>query len=306
MSNAPPAVQDWMKSLGYRPREILSALTGVGAALCAKVIAFSDKGAIEVGKQREGWPVKVIEPELAAKINDIVTETNKQGIPNSAGRIANKLTKDGIFRSISSVTRYLRKLGHFWGKGIRQNMMHDAPENVAYRLQYLKMHLDNLAAIGDEFVPIIPEVFLDESYCYLDHAAAKRWVRKGGIVAEPGRKPLLIIFAAFVVYYDQETRKVESKFVKDSVYIWPAIGKVHIKNDSRRSAENRKLWYAPSEIRDAGIIAIDYDYHGNFASVLFDGLFQRLCQNLNVMNLGPCNIHLDGASYHFHKKEIRE
>ncbi|KAF9931830.1 hypothetical protein FBU30_009526 [Linnemannia zychae] len=93
------------------------------------------------------------------------------------------------------------------------------------------------------------------------------------------------------------------KFVKDSVHIWPAIGKSHIKRaDGHLAGPDAHLWSdVPPEIQEAGIIATDHDYHGNFNADLFDKLFQRLCQNLTAMNLGPCNIHLDGASYHFHK-----
>ncbi|KAI8597883.1 hypothetical protein EDD21DRAFT_203388 [Dissophora ornata] len=101
---------------------------------------------------------------------------------------------------------------------------------------------------------------------------------------------------------------MESKFVQDSVYIWPAIGKAHL-NTSKRSKDgdnDNNVWNnVPQEVKDAKVIAVDHDYHGNFNAELFDRLFQRICQNLEAMNLGPCNIHLDGASYHFHRDKKR-
>ncbi|KAF9944109.1 hypothetical protein BGZ65_012616, partial [Modicella reniformis] len=161
-----------------------------------------------------------------------------------------------------------------------------------------------------------PEVFLDESYCHLDHASANRWVpRNDSIVAEPGRQPTLIIFGAFVVYYDKDKRALQGKFAKDSVYIWPALGKAHTR---KANNQEENVWSnVPDEIREAGIMADVNDYHGNFNSEVFDALFRRLCQNLSDMNLGTCHIHLDGAKYHFHnlkkkpnktnkKVEIRE
>ncbi|KAF9359650.1 hypothetical protein BGX26_011804 [Mortierella sp. AD094] len=185
-------------------------------------------------------------------------ETNKHGIPNSSGLIANELRQEhNINRSARLVRRDLIKLGMFWGKGIRQNVLHDAPQNVAYQLQYLRKRLANLRVVNGQFVSIVPEVFLDESYCHLDHAAAKRWVTSGGVVSEPGRKPLLVIFAAFVVYYDEDTKELKRSFVEDSVHIWPAIGKAYLRKPGQRlSAHDAALWSnVPVEIQDAGIIA---------------------------------------------------
>ena len=167
----------------------------------------------------------------------------------------------------------------YYGKGIRQNIMHDAPANINHRYEYLKGRLDNLEMVDGKLVPKLPEVFLDDSYCHLDHAASRRWVQKGGIVTEPGRGTLLVIIAAFVVYYDRENHRMESKFVQDSVYIWLAIGKVHIDKEQSKAGDNDNLWNdVPQEVKDAKVIAVDYDYHGNFNAELFDHFFQRIAR----------------------------
>ncbi|KAG0247798.1 hypothetical protein DFQ27_001575, partial [Actinomortierella ambigua] len=49
----------------------------------------------------------------------------------------------------------------------------------------------------------------------------------GTPVAEPGRGSMLIIFAAFVVWYDEDKNKLRAKFVDESIYIWPSTGKAH-------------------------------------------------------------------------------
>ncbi|KAF9342323.1 hypothetical protein BGX26_007792, partial [Mortierella sp. AD094] len=184
--SAPQAVQDWMRSLGSRYSERLSALTGVGENSCRTAIDFADTGILKTGNlTRNGRPKKIMNQELATKITEFVTETNKNGIPNSANLISNELKQSGIARSPRSIRRDLSLLGMHWGKGIRQNILHDSEQNIAYRLQYLKRRLDNLRVVNGQIVPIVPEVFMDESYCHLDHAAAKRWVSKGGVVSEP-------------------------------------------------------------------------------------------------------------------------
>ncbi|KAF9923444.1 hypothetical protein BGZ65_008870, partial [Modicella reniformis] len=167
LSETPPAVQEWMKALGLRDRDRWKALTGVNAIACDVAIKFSETNTLDTGTSNTGRGQKKqsIDPKISSKIRDISLEVNKQGIPNSAARITNELSeKHGIHKSVRSIARYR-------GKGVRQNIMHDPPQNVAYRHQYLQRRLDNLIEIDGQLVPRYPEVFLDESYCHLDHSS---------------------------------------------------------------------------------------------------------------------------------------
>lgn len=186
--------------------------------------------------------------------------------------------------------------------------MHSTPQNIAYRNSYLERRLPNLTPhvtkTGEHiWIPKFPEVFLDESYCHLDHTAPSRWIVPGIHVSEPGHSPLLVTFAAFVVWYDEKEDELRSSFVDESVYIWPSIGQTHTKSKgTSKTLHDKTLWNdVPQTIRDAGIIAPTMDYHGNFTADLFDDLFARICQNLQKMGLEKCRIHLDVAFYHFHK-----
>jgi len=77
--------------------------------------------------------------------------------------------------------------------------------------------------------------------------------------------------------------------------IWPS-----------KQSKDVELWRGvPEEIRERGIFGPVDDYHGNFNGKVFDTLFERLCKTLDDMKIGPCNIHLDGARYHFHKADDR-
>ena len=120
---------------------------------------------------------------------------------------------------------------------------------------------------------------------------------------QPGHSPLLVIFAAFVVWFDG--RRVRSKLVDGSVYIWPSKGQAHTKGPGtgRRAQHNAAMWNeVPDFIRDANIVPPDHnDYHGNFTAGMFNKMFTGVCKNLQAMGLEKCRIHLDGASYHFHK-----
>ena len=243
-----------------------------------------------------------------AKIHGIVEQTNKEGAANSTNIVRNRLQQEhGVNISKRTVNRRMNDIC-YWGTGVRKNINHDSIKNIEYRHKYLERRLANLTTQFTEdgnqrWIPKHPEVFLDESYCHLDHTAPSRWIIPGMPVAEPGRSPLLIIFAAFVVWYDKDKQKLRSKFVDESVYIWPSIGKSHTKSGGApKNHFDKEVWNdVPPEVKAAGIVAPTNDYHGNFSSLLFDDLFTRICKNLQGMGLNNCRIHLDGASYHFHK-----
>ncbi|KAF9581117.1 hypothetical protein BGW38_001985 [Lunasporangiospora selenospora] len=284
LQEAPAAVQSWFRNLGRDFTRRLSVVTGVGSDSCGIAIKFADTGIIECKEiNRRGRPKKDMDKDYSGKLMDIVTKSNSLGQPNSSTRIANTLKEDyGISRSRRSIRRDLHKLGFYWGKGVRRHLYHDSPQNVAYRFEYLKRRFENLVKEEGKWRPTVPEVFLDESYCHLDHATMNRWVMPGTAISEPGRLPILVIFAAFVVYFDQVKQEVVGKFVKDSVHIWPAIGKAHIKkSDGKATSKDTPLWNdVPPEIQEAGIIATDHDYHGNFNRT-FLSVWEK-CVNIGV------------------------
>jgi len=278
----------------------MQALTGLSKTACDAAIKFAETGVLETGNKGVGRGKKKqgLNQNITKELRTIVDDANKRGIPTSAARLENELREKGIQVSARTITRYLRAEGYHWGKGTRQHVNHDAPGNVRYRQWYLQQRLANLTEIDGQIVPRHPEVFLDESYCHLNHTSAQRWVGSDGIITDQGRQPIVVMFAAFVVYYDNQARQVQGKFVKDSVHIWPSIGKAHVK---KTDADAASVWNnVPDEIREASVMATDNDYHGNFNSALFDIIFTRLCQKLVEMGLTGCHIHLDGAKYHFH------
>ncbi|KAF9125632.1 hypothetical protein BG015_004852 [Linnemannia schmuckeri] len=151
----------------------------------------------------------------------------------------------------------MTELGCYWGAGSRTNKNHDSEANVKYRRKYLERRLANIKAVLNKnkeeiWIPRHP-VFLDESYCHLDHTAPNRWVIPGSTITEPGHSPLLVNFSAFVVLYDKEEKELKAKLVDESVYIWPSNGKAHTKSGkelttpsygttSQRLSGKRMLW----------------------------------------------------------------
>jgi len=219
ISKAPKEVIEWFWGLGgISQTKNLSALTGLGIDPCRRAIKLANTGNLEIGPGR-GRPKKVVTQEVTSKVLEIVTKANEIGEPISSKRIIKRLQEDhNITENKGTVISILHALGLYWGGGIRHVLQHDSPANVAYRSVYLRRRFENLVPLGNgKYRPIVPEVFLDESYCHPNHTASSRWVMKnGGTTKVLGRKPHLVIFAAFIVQWNEESQEVEGQFVKDT------------------------------------------------------------------------------------------
>ncbi|OWY99103.1 hypothetical protein PHMEG_00029961 [Phytophthora megakarya] len=115
--------------------------------------------------------------------------------------------------------------------------------------------------------PKIPEIFLDESFCNVNHVAGSTWLLKNSArYSSSGRGQRYCIVGAGAVLV--KNGKLHAEWVPDSVEFWPS----HYKST-------------------------DTDYHGNFNGTLFLKWFEGLCAVLELV-YGPCRIHMDGAAYH--------
>jgi len=276
------------------PRQCLALVTGVGVPLAQKAIRLAIRQ--EEPKQMTiGRPKLVIDADLGAAIRTFILENNKSGIPVTSALILKEL-EDSHQISLQERTlqRYLLHLGLTCGKGNHRNIYHDKPAIINYRNLYLERRLENLNSKNH---PLVPEVFLDESHCHLDHHTKYTWKPTGGVVNESGRKPMVVIFGAFVVYHNGHQLKGE--IVKKSILIWPVTGKArgHQGGRGRRPQDNKDWSTVPEFVRESGIAPDLHDYHGNFNASLFERLFKELCQTLSN-DYGPCHIHMDGAKYH--------
>ena len=92
---------------------------------------------------------------------------NSAGLPLSTPVLWQKLEEEGHKFSKWQLLRILHVLGYFYGHGERRNILHESAENVAFRSRYLRWRFSNLQ--GNNSVQVIPEVFLDKSYCHLNH-----------------------------------------------------------------------------------------------------------------------------------------
>lgn len=117
---------------------------------------------------------KFDDEDLKAFIVRFVHDSNLERKPVSAGIVAVAVKEAlGVQISFSSMRRLLRSLKMRHIRGKLRNHLADKDANVAFREKYIEKKLANR---NGNNLPMRPEVFLDESFCNLNHVANKTWV----------------------------------------------------------------------------------------------------------------------------------
>ncbi|POM64409.1 hypothetical protein PHPALM_20065 [Phytophthora palmivora] len=125
----------------------------------------------EVSKPRAGGRPRTFGESFYPLIREIVSDINQSAKPVSAPVVAKRLNvENGIDMSVRSVRRVLWRMGMRFIKGVERNILAESVVNVSLRAKYLRKKLSNLNR--RQFL-IRPEVFLDETFCNLHHAAQR-------------------------------------------------------------------------------------------------------------------------------------
>ncbi|GES82306.1 hypothetical protein H257_11777 [Rhizophagus clarus] len=272
-------------------------------------------GARSIGMDHQSLPLRKHVAEVLgiveSTVRKVVTDWNKHddgtftshevlGRPKSQpDENISELLRTKILNSNKTAKKTLRALGYYYGQGEQRNILHESPNNVAFRCRYLHFRFANLE--GNNNVPCCPEVFLDESYCHLHYISRNTWVPHQGVVLTPGHGPLVVIFGAIIVFQNGSSNKLHDELVPNSVHIWdPTIKPPGNRGRKRNDAEE---WSdIPDVIKGANIIPNQIDYHRNFNAEIFENLFTTLCETI-YEKYGLVNIHMDGARYHKRRVE---
>jgi transposase len=290
--------EDYQKlSLRKRVAEVL----GVAERTVASVVSdWKSRGDNTFTPHKTlGRPKSEPDENISELLRTKILDANKKAEQLNTPILRQFLSEHGYELSKWKLLRVLHCLGYYFGQGERRNLLHESPNNVAFRCRYLRFRFANLE--GNNDVPSRPEVFLDESYCHLHHTSRNTWVPHQGVVLAPGHGPLVVIFGAIIVFRNGSSNKLHGELVPNSVHIWdPTIKPPGNRGRKRNNAEE---WNdVPDIVKDSNIVPNQVDYHGNFNAEIFEDLFSTLCQTL-YENYGPVNIHMDGASYHKRRVE---
>ncbi|CAB4410029.1 unnamed protein product [Rhizophagus irregularis] len=246
-----------------------------------------------------GRPKFQTDDDVSELLRTKILNSNKTAEQVSTPVLCQFLSENGYTFSKWKLLRVLHHLGYYYGQGERRNILHESPNNVAFRCRYLRFRFANLEGQND--VPHRPEVFLDESYCHLHHISRNTWVPHQGVVLSPGHGPLVVIFGAIIVFRNGSSNKLHGELVPNSVHIWDP--RIKPPGNRGRKRSNAEEWNdVPDVVKDANIVPNQMDYHGNFNAEIFEDLFSTLCETLHE-KYGPVNIHMDGASYHKRRVE---
>lgn len=199
------------KSKHIRKREVLMETCGISEHTAKNAINMHNGSAFASERL-------LFDSYYNFAVNDILLYNNEHGAINTVRRTMAVLEQAYHIKvSYSVLLRDIRDLGF-------KNIKKELEETCFMMLEqtsciegvYVK---ERLANINDKLNPIQAEVFLDESYCHVDHSTQKTWVRPRGVVNESGRKPMLVIFAAFIVFKDGHSRG--ATIIPESVHVWP-------------------------------------------------------------------------------------
>lgn len=232
--------------------------------------------------------LSAILPRHLTYIREFLLTQSKTGNPTQCKSVCAYLLKsipeeERISVSRETVRKIIKRMKFTWGKGCRRNMLAERERQVVWRQQYCQLKALNRRP-GPLIVPMLPEIYLDESYVELGPTNATTWVHKNVPFMVRSRASKLIVVAAGIIYEGND--KVNAEFVEGSRRMW------NPKRAGRRSTRT----YSMMEEGDP-LPAFSEDYHGNMNATNFERWFERLCETAK-RKYGTCNIYMDGCSSH--------
>ncbi|OQR85840.1 hypothetical protein ACHHYP_11297 [Achlya hypogyna] len=117
-------------------------------------------------KPVRGHRPRLDETTVAEDVRTIILEKHAHSKAVTAAIVRNEL------QDIRTVRRVLRRLGYRYLRGQARIYIHGRVRG-AFRARYLRKRRSNRDASGN---PIVPEVFLDESFCNLHHVIKRSWL----------------------------------------------------------------------------------------------------------------------------------
>ncbi|KAE8891955.1 hypothetical protein PR003_g4048 [Phytophthora rubi] len=166
------------RNYGRDSRQRTAVATGFGVSTIQRVLAAynSDPGTnfAAITPSTRGRKKKYKESEFNTLVRQYVVAQNRAMMPVTAQLICNYL-EEVLNQDFNARTMrtYLNNMGFKHLRGQNRHYLAESVGNVAFRATYLSKRLSNRDARGH---PVLPEVFLDESYCNVNHVAGKTWL----------------------------------------------------------------------------------------------------------------------------------
>ncbi|ETK88698.1 hypothetical protein L915_07086, partial [Phytophthora nicotianae] len=175
---------------GKRTRKLVAECLGCSTDTVARVIAVynaSQKTDFEPVPNSRGRPRMFDLNAIAPAIRDFVVKQNMGGQPITAQHVCNEVADVcGAQLKVDTMTRVLHELGFRHLKSEERHIYAETTGNVAFRRTYLeKKKVANRIAVRGPMRGTKrsfrlgvdrAEVYLDESYCNVNHVTGKTWL----------------------------------------------------------------------------------------------------------------------------------
>jgi transposase len=121
-----------------------------------------------------GTPPLSYPEEVVTYVRNYVTEKNLKSEPCSVPTLKKRLKDEkGIDIPARTLHRILHRAGFFFGSGKKRNVLAESNGTRALRSKYLRI---KTSFRNSNRAPSVPEVYLDESYCNLNHTSNQTWL----------------------------------------------------------------------------------------------------------------------------------
>jgi hypothetical protein len=119
--------------------------------------------------------------EISPTIHDYISNKNVAGEPTTTQLICDEVAEmHDVEISVATMGRLLVNLGYHYMKGESRHIHADSPGNVQFRANYLAKKIANRTETMGPHGLVSgvnrPEVYLDESYCNVNHVTGKTWL----------------------------------------------------------------------------------------------------------------------------------
>jgi hypothetical protein len=151
-------------------------------------------------------------------LSDIIYDRNLSKKPTTSTILAAEVKQMTGFVILARTVRdELRRMDVSFIRGRTRDPPADSEGNVAFRSVHLQNKVSNLNA---RRYPKLPEIYLDESYCNVNHVAGSTWLHKNSPRYTPsgkGQRYCIVVAGAVLV----RNGKLHAEWVPDSLEYWP-------------------------------------------------------------------------------------
>ncbi len=145
-------------------------MTGRASSTISAIVASAEPQSNETNSR-----LPLLDSEQLEAIRTFLIDALRTGCPSSTPKVRrHSLETYGVPVTERTLVRIIRKLGFRWQKGERRNIIVLRPSNQLYYASFCS----NLLSNRHEGVVTMPEVYLDETYCYQSINNNRTWTFK--------------------------------------------------------------------------------------------------------------------------------